>query len=114
MYEDKQHKYYTRNIIIVMKYIFIIICSIILPIVSLKPNICINCKYFLPSHTDLFGKCSFFPIIKENKIDYLVTGEPKEDELGYSYCSTARKFDDMCGEEGKMYKKKRNTKNIKN
>ena len=33
-----------------MKYIIIIICSIIFPILSLKeikPKLCINCKYFL-------------------------------------------------------------------
>lgn len=48
-----------------MNYIFLIICSIILPIVSLKitkPKLCINCKYFISdSCDDIFSKCSFFP-----------------------------------------------------
>ena len=108
MYDDKLYKDYKSIIITVMKIIFIIICSLILQIFSLKglkPKICIDCKYFLPNGNRIYGKCSFFPIIKENKIDYLVTGEPTEDELEYMYCSTARDFDDMCGEEGKMYKK---------
>jgi hypothetical protein len=39
------------------------------------------------------GKCAFFPKTKV-----------KEDEKdSYFYCSTAREFPDMCGEEGKYY-----------
>ena len=44
-----------------------------------------------------------FPQI-ENKLNYLINGIKKD---GYSYCSTARKFSNMCGEDGKMFKKKR-------
>ena len=45
----------------------------------------------------------FFPRTNEMNTQFLVTGISEED---YNYCSTARKFNDMCGEEGKMYKKK--------
>ena len=32
------------------------------------------------------------------EFDYLVSGK-----TDFKYCSTARKFDDMCGKEGKKY-----------
>lgn len=52
----------------------------------------------------------FFNEIKKNK--FLVTGI-NDDQ--YFYCATARDNNNMCGEEGKYYKKKRvkNT-NLKN
>lgn len=86
--------------------IILIIFSIILPIISLKqikPNLCINCKYFIPDDDiGKFGKCSFFPL-KENYINFLVNGISEEK---YYYCATSRGSKDMCGEEGKYYKKK--------
>jgi len=89
-----------------MNYIILIICFIILPVISLKqvnPKFCINCKYFIPDiNTGEFGKCSFFKK-KENKIHFLVTNITQEE---YYFCSTARDANDMCGEEGKHYKKK--------
>ena len=96
-----------------MNYILLLICSIILPIVSLKtnkPKICINCKYFIPDNDNgKFGKCSFFPR-RENNINFLVNGINEEN---YYYCSTSRNTKDMCGEEGKYYKKKIVKKNEK-
>lgn len=88
-----------------MKYIIIFLCSIILPIFSLKEmKLCINCKYFVSDNdSGKYGKCSLFPH-KESKIYYLVNGINRERQ--YYHCSLARQFDDMCGEEGKMYKKK--------
>jgi hypothetical protein len=89
-----------------MKYILLIIYSIILPIFSVKqitPKLCMNCKYFIQNNNfGIFSKCSFFPN-KQNEIIFLVNGIDKEE---YSYCYTARKSVDMCGKEGKMYKKK--------
>lgn len=89
-----------------MKYIIIIICSIISPILSLheiKPKLCINCKYFITDNmTDKYGKCSLFPK-KEGKINFLVNGI-NEDE--YYHASTSRELDEMCGEKGNRYKKK--------
>jgi hypothetical protein len=95
-----------------MNYIIIIFCSIILPIIyskqieptrSIKPKLCINCKYFITDNiADKYGKCSFFPL-RKGKINFLVNGV-NDDE--YFYCSTVRDSNDMCGEEGKHYKKK--------
>jgi hypothetical protein len=47
-----------------------------------------------------------FPQI-ENKLNYLINGIKKD---GYSYCSTARGFTNMCGEDGKNVQKKRVSK----
>ena len=89
-----------------MTKIFLIICSIILPVFSLNeitPKICINCKFFTNSFlaNNMFGKCSLFPKTKEVDDHYFVTGIKKKE--AFYYCSTARKYDDMCGKEGKKY-----------
>ena len=69
-----------------------------------KVKFCINCKHFLPDNlNNIYGKCILYPR-KEGKINYYVNGVNNED---YFYCSTARSTDDMCGEEGKKYKKKK-------
>ena len=96
-----------------MKYIFLIMCSIILPIFSLKvtkPKLCINCKYFITDYDNgKYGKCSFFPyknLYEENNVNFLVNGDLKDDDTNYYYCSTSRLDHRMCGKEGKKYKKK--------
>ena len=74
---------------------------------EIKPKICIHCKYFIPDDiSDVYGKCSFFPKIEKNNANYLVTGNNDPSLLDYEYCSTARKYEDMCGKEGKKYKRK--------
>ena len=92
-----------------MKNIFVIICSIIIQVYSLKevtPNLCINCKFFMNSFIigNEYGKCSLFPKM-EKDIDYFVTGIKKKNK--YQFCSIARDYDDMCGKEGKKYINKR-------
>lgn len=93
-----------------MNFIIIIICSIILPIISvkvIKPKICINCKYFIQGNGNTeYGKCLLFPR-KEREIKFLVNGVNDINKDDYTYCSIARdNYSNMCGEEGKMYKKK--------
>ena len=92
-----------------MNYIILIFYSIILPIISLKqnkPNLCINCKYFINDNGNgKFGKCSLFPKQNVNN-NYLVNGINDINENEYFYCSTSRDTNSMCGEEGKYYKKK--------
>jgi len=88
-----------------MKYIFVIICSIILPVFSLNeitPKFCINCKFFTNSFmtNSVYGKCCLFPKTERN-IEFFVNGVEKNIE--YYYCSTARDINDMCGKEGKRY-----------
>jgi hypothetical protein len=92
-----------------MNHIIIIFLSIILPILSLKaykPKLCINCKHFIDdSDSPSYGKCSLF-VKEEDTRDFLVTGIKGMVTKEYHYCSTSRWHDGMCGEEGKMYKKK--------
>ena len=89
-----------------MNSIIFIVCYIILPIISLKqvkPKLCINCKHFITDNdTGKYGKCSLFER-KEGKINFLVNGI---NEKEYYYCNTLRDTNNMCGEEGKYYKKK--------
>lgn len=83
------------------------------PIKLTKPKLCVNCKYFIKpipyayfSESDMeYGVCSLFPKSSDNRFKSLVTGISKNKITEYTYCSTARKFNDMCGEEGKKYKK---------
>ena len=92
-----------------------IIISTILSVISIKqpiktkveskPKLCINCKHFISNtHDSKFGKCGLFPINKTGNY-YLVNGINEED-MDYSYCKTARSFSNLCGENGKLYKKK--------
>ena len=56
---------------------------------------------------DCYGKCTMFPTNdkqKDAEINFLVTGKQKNVEQDYRYCATARSFEDMCGEKGKLHK----------
>jgi len=77
------------------------------------PRFCKNCKYFVPELTfegsTEYSKCSLFnttTTLTNNR--YLVTGvdDGPRVHVEYTYCSTARTFQNMCGQEGKMYKRK--------
>jgi len=91
-----------------MKSIIAILFSILsvfsLKEMSPKPKLCINCKFFTNSDgvDNIYGKCSSFPLLG-NRVTFLVSGIEKKD---YFYCSTARENGNMCGKEGKMYKKR--------
>ena len=90
-----------------MKYIIVIICSILLPIFSLKkvtPKLCINCKYFINdlASGNEYGKCSLFPT-EVSGMNFFVTGIKNID---YYYCLTARQDERLCGKEGNKYKNK--------
>jgi hypothetical protein len=91
-----------------MKYIFSLLNLLFLQIFSLKeikPKLCINCKYFFSNFkTDKFGRCLLFQK-EENNIYKLVNGN-HENNNEYHFCATAREIENMCGKEGKMYKKR--------
>lgn len=73
---------------------------------AIKPKFCHNCKYFVANGMpDKFGKCSLFPIISKDDY-YLVTGVNEARDAEYSYCSTARSMEHMCGEEGALHVRK--------
>ena len=75
---------------------------------SVKPKLCINCKYFLPNDiNNKYGKCILFPRVNENEISHLVTS------VDYNFCYTARGSHDMCGKDGKKYRKMYKITNLK-
>jgi hypothetical protein len=76
----------------------------------IKPNLCVNCKFFTKDFFTMnkFGKCAVFP--KEDQDDdnryLLVDGTKTNDKREYNFCSIARKYERMCGQEGTFYEKK--------
>jgi hypothetical protein len=79
----------------------IIILFIISSVISIKPKICINCKFCIPDKNTEYSKCSLYKI--KNNYE-LINGIEK---IEHYYCTTVRGFDSMCGNKGTMYKKKR-------
>jgi hypothetical protein len=67
------------------------------------PKLCIHCKFYINPifNRNEFGKCSLFKIKKDMHTDFIVK---KENITEYNYCSITRKYDHLCGEEGKYYK----------
>ena len=91
------------NIILSFIFLFFSLLSSTNSIKQKKIKFCINCKHFINdslSGNSEFGKCSLFPI---------ETGSFFVDGINtnyYSYASTARGSERLCGKEGKYYKKK--------
>jgi hypothetical protein len=67
---------------------------------------CVKCKYFKNDFWTLskYGKCTLYPKPIEDDA-FFVTGVKTPKKIEYSFCSTARMSDSMCGEEGKYYQK---------
>ena len=98
-----------------MTYLFLILLSILLSPFSAskltpnKPKLCIDCKFFKKDlFSNKYGKCSMF-IIKDDNKSFLVDGIDRT-RIEYQYCAVARKYDYMCGEEGKLYVKNKSVK----
>jgi hypothetical protein len=70
-----------------------------------------NCKHFKRNvfSPSRFAKCKKFLTI-DNNVNHLIDGKKQEKSENMHYCSTARKFDILCGEEGTGYEPKRVTK----
>ena len=88
-----------------MRTVLYFLFSIFVPSIALetKPKLCINCKHFTTnfgSNND-FGKCSLFT--KNDINPNVVTGNNIYPKPELYYCSTARSYDNMCGEDGKFY-----------
>lgn len=89
--------------------IFIILAFLSL-VNSIKPKFCVNCKYFLShDNNQKYGNCILFTKlidIDSNYNYYLVTGDRNLAHSYYEYCCTTRTEKEMCGKEGKFYKRK--------
>ena len=76
----------------------------------IPPKLCKNCKFFLPNDPffgigNEYSKCKLFQEIQDDD-NFLVTGQKSPEKKKYRYCSIARKYEYMCGKEGKYYKRK--------
>ena len=77
---------------------------------SNTPKLCIHCIHFKKNILSInkFGKCKLFPIQESYNYDYLIDGIKRDNNIDYTYCSIARKYDRDCGKEGKFYEKNNN------
>jgi len=98
-----------------MRFLYLL-AMMFMSVASLKPKICIDCKYFIPSGSnyDEFGKCSLSKYeIDKNDERYLVTGIQVPVVVEYRFCTTMRSNEKLCGKEGKNYVKKYRKKILK-
>ena len=90
-----------------MQY-YVLILSFLAGVFSLKPKLCCECKFFIK---DLFvankyGKCALFSKDEgEDNSHFLVDGIVEK--KNHQFCSIARRYANMCGQEGNYYEKKR-------
>ena len=79
----------------------------VLSLTQNKCNSCTKCSYFINDNTfgSKLGKCGLFPNIVNS--NFIITNDNYKffEEPDYHYCSVARHFDNMCGKEGKRFKK---------
>jgi hypothetical protein len=76
--------------------------------ITVKPKLCIDCKFFTKDffNSNEFGRCKIYPKEVDHKY-FLVDGINKNSD-DYYFCCTARDYEDMCGSEGKYYEKRNN------
>ena len=84
-------------------FFLLIACS-----AAFEPKLCITCKHFIKSGKSGYAKCKKFPIIIDI-MDDVIYGYTKMHYTDYNYCSTARTFGFMCGENGKHYEQNEST-----
>ncbi len=102
----------TISLLSSMKYIFTLLSSIILSsrfsTSQYTPKLCIHCKFYTKKMftRSEFGKCSLFVKENDDTNNYLVNGIPNKNTIDYYYCSVSRKYEHMCGKEGKYYERK--------
>lgn len=93
-----------------MQILFCILFCLVSCSATKPTNICINCQHFkndwrTPAQ---FGKCMLFPT--EPLATYnLVSGIKTKQFTDYYHCVVARKYENMCGKEGNMYKTRVNS-----
>jgi len=70
-------------------------------------NLCINCKHFKKDIFTLtrFAKCKKFMRVEYN-VEHLISGKKEKENQDLYYCSTARKSNILCGEDGIGYEAK--------
>lgn len=76
-------------------------------VLSMSPKLCIHCKHFRGEFlTDQrFGKCAKSPVVSDVD-EWLVTGRIHNQKREYNYCSIVRKYNPVCGPDGKLFEQK--------
>jgi len=80
-------------------------------------KVCMKCRYFLYHYKPNQGKCAAFPFVppvdhateRQRLAELLVTGYAPPIEMppiDYTYCTTARTDETMCGVEGTRFEPK--------
>jgi hypothetical protein len=93
------------NYFIILLRILIAGASIQIPS-RIKPKFCVDCKFFKNSIIgNRHGTCSQFSYIEITNYN-LIDGKIDIPAKHYYFCSTARQYEHLCGEEGKLYEKK--------
>lgn len=73
---------------------------------SLKPKFCANCRYFVNNGPNAaYGSCSLFIRDRAN-LNYKLVDEHHTMPVSYKMCVLVRMDATLCGQEGKLYKKK--------
>jgi hypothetical protein len=84
-------------------YIFFIVLTLAS---SLKPKFCANCRYFInDGSNEALGSCSLFQRL-ETRVNYNLVVKDHAMPVSYKPCVLVRMDANLCGKEGKMYKKK--------
>ena len=70
-------------------------------------ELCINCKHFKKGifTPSMFSKCNKF-VRTDNNVKHLIDGKSQKEKSENIYCSTARMFEHLCGENGNGYEAK--------
>ena len=68
-------------------------------------KLCIDCKFFKKNMFDsnTYGKCLKFPKKDYDDRTFYIDGVVKNKAVDYNYCSIARSYDNMCGNDAKFY-----------
>lgn len=71
-------------------------------------KLCVNCKHFKKNifTPARYAKCKKFGRV-DYSVEHLITGKKKENTEYMYYCSTARSYNHLCGEEGVGYEGKK-------
>ena len=69
------------------------------------PNLCVNCKHFIPSNLSTnYGKCRLYPrLTRESEMAFLVDGNIPSVNIFYLFCTEVRNDESMCGKDAVKY-----------
>ena len=90
----------------IIYFMIIMLIAMLISASKMNTKLCTNCRFYIRPFfsSSEFGKCTKFT--QNNTDDYFLVNGINDNRKNYYYCVTARREDDMCGQEGKFYEKK--------